>query len=48
MACHDGSLIKGVIFSVKATGADSQGKPYDFISRYFAPWQGIPEDPVTG
>ncbi len=23
-------------------------KEYDFISRYFAPWVGIPEDPVTG
>ena len=22
--------------------------PYDFISRYFAPWVGINEDPVTG
>ncbi|XP_068587009.1 phenazine biosynthesis-like domain-containing protein 1 [Cebidichthys violaceus] len=21
---------------------------YDFYSRYFAPWNGIPEDPVTG
>lgn len=23
-------------------------KPYDFVSRYFAPAMGIPEDPVTG
>ena len=23
-------------------------EPYDFISRYFAPAKGIPEDPVTG
>ncbi|HKY33738.1 MAG TPA: PhzF family phenazine biosynthesis protein [Candidatus Polarisedimenticolia bacterium] len=22
--------------------------PYDFVSRYFAPWWGIDEDPVTG
>jgi predicted PhzF superfamily epimerase YddE/YHI9 len=22
--------------------------PYDFISRYFAPAKGVPEDPVTG
>jgi len=22
--------------------------PYDFASRYFAPWVGIPEDPVNG
>src|SRR5947199_10825338 len=26
----------------------SGGRPYDFISRYFAPAKGIPEDPVTG
>lgn len=34
--------IKGVI--VTASGKP----PYDFISRYFAPWIGINEDPVTG
>ena len=33
--------IKGVIVTVK-------GSDYDFLSRYFAPWVGIPEDPVTG
>ena len=22
--------------------------PYDFVSRYFGPWVGIDEDPVTG
>ncbi len=32
----------GVI--VTAPGED----PYDFISRYFAPAKGVPEDPVTG
>jgi PhzF family phenazine biosynthesis protein len=32
----------GVI--VTAPGKD----PYDFVSRYFAPAKGIPEDPVTG
>ncbi|MGY1434209.1 PhzF family phenazine biosynthesis protein [Streptomyces reniochalinae] len=26
----------------------AQGAPYDFVSRMFAPAQGIPEDPVTG
>lgn len=27
----------------------AQGEaPYDFVSRYFAPAQGVPEDPVTG
>ncbi|XP_069124409.1 phenazine biosynthesis-like domain-containing protein isoform X2 [Argopecten irradians] len=42
--------IRGVIVTVK--GDDPQGdkaqKTYDFLSRYFAPWNGIPEDPVTG
>lgn len=33
--------VKGVILTVRST-------EYDFISRYFAPWVGIPEDPVTG
>jgi len=32
----------GVIVTAKANG------PYDFVSRYFAPAKGIPEDPVTG
>lgn len=26
----------------------AQGEEYDFVSRYFAPGIGIPEDPVTG
>jgi PhzF family phenazine biosynthesis protein len=33
----------GVI--ITAPGGDQQ---YDFVSRYFAPVKGIPEDPVTG
>ena len=33
---------------MKSGGCDSEGKSYDFISRYFAAWNGIPEDPVTG
>lgn len=28
--------------------ARGDGGPYDFVSRYFAPAKGIPEDPVTG
>ncbi|XP_041364222.1 phenazine biosynthesis-like domain-containing protein [Gigantopelta aegis] len=27
---------------------DNKGKEYDFVSRVFGPWAGIPEDPVTG
>lgn len=34
--------IAGVI--VTSRGSD----PYDFVSRFFAPWLGINEDPVTG
>ena len=34
--------VKGVILTVKG---DSK---YDFYSRHFDPWQGVPEDPVTG
>ena len=32
----------GVIVSARGSGT------YDFVSRYFAPAKGIPEDPVTG
>ena len=28
--------------------AESDSEDYDFISRYFAPWVGVNEDPVTG
>ncbi|CAG2197767.1 Phenazine biosynthesis-like domain-containing protein 1,Phenazine biosynthesis-like domain-containing protein 2,Phenazine biosynthesis-like domain-containing protein [Mytilus edulis] len=44
--------VKGVIITLKGTidngCVDKAGEAYDFISRYFAPWNGIPEDPVTG
>lgn len=30
------------------TAPADEGKPYDFISRFFAPGVGLPEDPVTG
>lgn len=41
MEAHKGK-IRGVIVTVKGNGE------YDFFSRYFAPWVGILEDPVTG
>ncbi|GFO25743.1 phenazine biosynthesis-like domain-containing protein [Plakobranchus ocellatus] len=48
---HTG-LVKGVGLTVKGSQTngcvDGDGKVYDFVSRYFAPWMGIPEDPVTG
>ena len=36
--------VRGVI----VTAAGSTGSDYDFVSRFFAPAVGIPEDPVTG
>ena len=33
--------------SVLATAAGG-GMPYDMVSRFFAPYYGVPEDPVTG
>lgn len=38
--------VKGVILTMKGSPDCQPG--YDFYSRYFAPWNGIPEDPVTG
>ena len=34
--------VKGVIVTLRDVSQ------YDFVSRYFAPWVGIDEDPVTG
>jgi predicted PhzF superfamily epimerase YddE/YHI9 len=30
------------------TAPADEGKPYDFVCRFFAPGMGLPEDPVTG
>ncbi|KAM4602566.1 phenazine biosynthesis-like domain-containing protein 1 [Polymixia lowei] len=38
--------VKGLILTM--IGAPDCQPGYDFYSRYFAPWNGIPEDPVTG
>lgn len=44
--------IVGVIVTLRSSGAneckDENGRDYDFVSRYFAPWLGVSEDPVTG
>ncbi|XP_033114183.1 phenazine biosynthesis-like domain-containing protein isoform X2 [Anneissia japonica] len=44
--------IKGVIVTLRGcpeNGAkDECGEIFDFMSRYFDPWNGFPEDPVTG
>jgi PhzF family phenazine biosynthesis protein len=43
IARRDG--IRGVIATARASRPDAG---YDFLSRFFAPADGIPEDPVTG
>jgi PhzF family phenazine biosynthesis protein len=43
IARHDG--LRGVIATASASSPDAD---YDFVSRFFAPADGIPEDPVTG
>lgn len=49
---HDGSEVRGIIISLLGEAHlqdQTRGlKQHHFISRYFAPWVGIPEDPVTG
>ena len=35
---------RGIIVTALA----DEGQPYDFVSRFFAPAAGVPEDPVTG
>jgi predicted PhzF superfamily epimerase YddE/YHI9 len=35
---------RGIIVTALAEA----GQPYDFVSRFFAPAAGVPEDPVTG
>ncbi|MFP4343875.1 MAG: PhzF family phenazine biosynthesis protein [Anaerolineales bacterium] len=42
LALTDQTEIHGAIVTARSE------PPYDFISRYFAPWVGIEEDPVTG
>ncbi|KAK3891194.1 hypothetical protein Pcinc_004909 [Petrolisthes cinctipes] len=50
LTLHNGSMVKGVILTLKGelTGKDKGPPGYHCFSRYFAPWFGIPEDPVTG
>jgi PhzF family phenazine biosynthesis protein len=44
--------LETVLLQVKAGSllatSPGDGKPYDFVSRFFAPHFGVPEDPVTG
>ncbi|KAG7333881.1 hypothetical protein KOW79_002288 [Hemibagrus wyckioides] len=43
---EDSGRIKSLVITVK--GAPNTQPGYDFYSRNFAPWVGVPEDPVTG
>ncbi|XP_011370435.1 phenazine biosynthesis-like domain-containing protein [Pteropus vampyrus] len=41
--------VKGLILTLKGEGeAGGQAQAFDFYSRYFSPWYGVAEDPVTG
>lgn len=48
--CHvNGTLLRhqySILYPPKGSPEIQPG--YDFYSRYFAPWNGVPEDPVTG
>ncbi|XP_071830055.1 phenazine biosynthesis-like domain-containing protein isoform X2 [Apostichopus japonicus] len=52
MAAYKTGEVMGVIITLRGSqengAVDEDGRVYDFISRYFAPWNGIDEDPVTG
>lgn len=39
--------VKGLILTLKGNSS-GKDKGRDFYSRYFAPWYGVLEDPVTG
>lgn len=41
-------IIKGIIVTTNDNKTLKEYNNYDFISRYFAPWVGVLEDPVTG
>jgi PhzF family phenazine biosynthesis protein len=41
-------LAKIAEFPVRGVIATARGEEFDFVSRFFAPQSGVPEDPVTG
>ena len=50
---HSSGKVRGAIVTLRgsSSAADVDAASsirYDFSSRYFAPWVGIDEDPVTG
>jgi len=40
--------VKGIVVTAAHRPEDGIVPPPDFVSRYFGPWNGIDEDPVTG
>ena len=49
--CPDFAGMKNtaLAYGIKGVGVTAaDGKHYDFVSRYFNPWAGVDEDPVTG
>ena len=44
--------VRGVIVTLRGSAengcVDETGRVYDFVSRYFMPWNGVNEDPVCG
>ncbi len=44
----DQALLAGVDVGGVIATAPAAGPEYDFVSRFFAPAMGVPEDPVTG
>jgi PhzF family phenazine biosynthesis protein len=47
-AAPDFAALKALPVRAVTITARSDAAPYDFISRFFAPAMGVPEDPVTG
>jgi predicted PhzF superfamily epimerase YddE/YHI9 len=43
-----GTLARLPVRGAIVTSLADPGRPYDFVSRFFAPGVGVPEDPVTG
>jgi hypothetical protein len=44
----EGSEITAVVVTASIDWFNDDKIRYDFVSRYFAPWAGIVEDPATG
>lgn len=42
------ALEESPFWALLVTAPADEGQPYDFVSRFFAPAKGVPEDPVTG